>query len=89
LIHTEGNELVGEPFDGFLEVFADECGNISMLLMDNSREEKLTSFLNSGKKIPKKGAVVIGIGRKNNDIIMLDKMVLLEDKIYMKLSELK
>jgi DNA polymerase-3 subunit alpha len=68
---------------------ADECGNISMLLMDNSREEKLTSFLNSGKKIPKKGAVVIGIGRKNNDIIMLDKMVLLEDKIYMKLSELK
>jgi len=68
---------------------ADERGNISMLLMDNSREEKLTAFLNSGKKIPKKGAVVIGVGRKNNDIIMLDKMVLLEDKIYMKLSELK
>jgi DNA polymerase III alpha subunit len=68
---------------------ADERGNISMLLMDNSREQKLTDFLNSGKKIPKKGAVVIGIGRKNNDIIMLDKMVLLEDKIYMKLSELK
>jgi DNA polymerase-3 subunit alpha len=68
---------------------ADERGNISMLLMDNSREAKLTSFLNSGKKIPKKGEVVIGIGQKNNDIIMLDKLVLLEDKIYMKLSELK
>jgi DNA polymerase III alpha subunit len=68
---------------------ADERGNISMLLMDNSREAKLTSFLSSGKKIPKKGEVVIGIGKKNNDIIMLDKLVLLEDKIYMKLSELK
>jgi hypothetical protein len=68
---------------------ADERGNISMLLMDNNREAKLTNFLNSGKKIPKKGEVVIGVGQKNNDIIMLDKLVLLEDKIYMKLSELK
>jgi hypothetical protein len=68
---------------------ADERGNISMLLMDNSREPKLTNFLSSGKKIPKKGEVVIGVGQKNNDIIMLDKLVLLEDKIYMKLSELK
>ena len=68
---------------------ADERGNISMLLMDNSREAKLTNFLSSGKKIPKKGEVVIGVGQKNNDIIMLDKLVLLEDKIYMKLSELK
>lgn len=68
---------------------ADERGNISMLLMDNNRETKLTNFLNSGKKIPKKGEVVIGVGQKNNDIIMLDKLVLLEDKIYMKLSELK
>ena len=33
---------------------ADERGNISMLLMDNTREAKLTNFLNSGKKIPKK-----------------------------------
>jgi DNA polymerase III alpha subunit len=68
---------------------ADERGNISMLLMDNSREAKLSHFLNSGKKLPKKGEVVIGIGKKNNDIIMLDKLSLLEDKIYMKLSELK
>ena len=68
---------------------ADERGNISMLLMDNNREAKLTNFLNSGKKLPKKGEVIIGIGKKNNDIIMLDKLSLLEDKIYMKLSELK
>jgi DNA polymerase III alpha subunit len=68
---------------------ADERGNISMLLMDNTREAKLTNFLNSGKKIPKKGDVIIGVGQKNNDIIMLDKLVTLEDKIYMKLSELK
>jgi DNA polymerase-3 subunit alpha len=68
---------------------ADERGNISMLLMDYNSEDKLTNFLNSGKKLPKKGEVVIGIGKKNNDIIMLDKLSLLEDKIYMKLSELK
>ena len=68
---------------------SDERGNISLLLMDNSRETKLSSYLASGKKLPKKGEVIIAMGRKNNDIIMLDKISLLEDKIYMKLSELK
>lgn len=68
---------------------ADERGNISLLLMDNSRELKLSNYLSSGKKLPKKGEVIIAIGRKNNDIIMLEKISLLEDKIYMKLSEIK
>jgi DNA polymerase-3 subunit alpha len=68
---------------------SDERGNISLLLMDNAREEKLTNYLSSGKKLPKKGEIIIVVGQKNNDIIMLDKVHLLEDKIYMKLSELK
>jgi DNA polymerase III alpha subunit len=68
---------------------SDELGNISMLLMDNSRESKLSDYLDSGKKLPKKGEIIIALGRKNNDIVMLDKISLLEDKIYMKLSELK
>lgn len=68
---------------------SDERGNISLLLMDNSREDKLTRYLDSGRKLPKKGEVIIAVGRKNNDIIMLDRISLLEDKIYMKLSEVK
>jgi DNA polymerase III alpha subunit len=68
---------------------SDERGNISLLLMDNAREAKLTNYLSSGKKLPKKGEIIIVVGQKNNDIIMLDKVHLLEDKIYMKLSELK
>jgi DNA polymerase III alpha subunit len=68
---------------------SDERGNISLLLMDNSRENKLSNYLASNKKLPKKGEVIIAVGRKNNDIIMLDRISLLEDKIYMRLSELK
>jgi DNA polymerase III alpha subunit len=68
---------------------SDELGNVSMLFMNNSRESKLSDYLNSGKKLPKKGEIIIASGRKNNDIVMLDGISLLEDKIYMKLSELQ
>ena len=40
-------------------------------------------------KIPKKEDIVVIYGRLGEDIIFIEKMYSLKDKIYMKLSEIK
>ena len=67
----------------------DEVGNVCGLFLDSDREERLTEYLNSGKKLPKKGEVAIIVGSVGEDIIFLDKVETIQEKIYMKLSELK
>jgi hypothetical protein len=68
---------------------ADETGNVTALFLDSAREAKYSLHVKSGKAMPKKGSIVILIGKKSNDIMIVDKLSLLEDKIYMKLSEVK
>mgnify|MGYP003630296764 FL=1 len=67
----------------------DETGGLEGLFLDSEREGRLTNYLDSGKKLPSKGDVVIVFGSKGDDIVFLEKIVPLKDKIYMKLSELK
>ncbi len=67
----------------------DEKGVINGLLIDSSRETKLTDYLNSGKKLPSKDDVVIITGVKGDGIIFINSITSLKDKIYMKLSQLK
>tara|TARA_R100000008_G_scaffold84553_2_gene72265 strand:- start:5273 stop:7858 length:2586 start_codon:yes stop_codon:yes gene_type:complete len=72
-----------------LEV-SDELGFINGMLLDTARQTKLTEYLNQNdNKLPKKESVVYLEGRKGDDIIFLDKVVIYDDKIYMKLSDLK
>ena len=67
----------------------DEGGNLEGLFLDSERDPRLTDYLNSGKKLPLKGDVVEVRGSKGDDIVFIDKIFPLKDKIYMKLSELK
>ena len=67
----------------------DEGGVLEGLFLDSARDARLTDYLNSGKKLPKKSDVVIIYGSKGDDIVFVDKIFPLKDKIYMKLSELK
>jgi DNA polymerase-3 subunit alpha len=67
----------------------DDLGKLTILLMDSDREGRLTNYLNSGKLLPKKDSIVIISGKKSRDIVFADKLSLLEEKIYMKLSEIK
>ena len=67
----------------------DEGGVLEGLFLDSNRDARLTDYLNSGKKLPKKSDIVIVHGSKGDDIVFIDKIFPLEDKIYMKLSELK
>jgi DNA polymerase III alpha subunit len=69
--------------------FQDEAGTIDGLFLDSQRAPRLTNYLDSGKKLPKKGEVVIIYGSKGDDVVFVDKLFPLKDKIYMKLSELK
>lgn len=68
---------------------ADEIGNVTALMLDSQRDARYTKYIQSGKVIPKKGGIVIFSGKKNNDIVIIENISLLEDKIYMKLSEVK
>ena len=69
--------------------FQDEGGSVDGLFLDSQRATRLTDYLDSGKKLPKKGDVVIIYGSKGDDVVFVDKVFPLKDKIYMKLSELK
>jgi hypothetical protein len=71
-----------------LEV-GDETGNITALMIDTTRGAKYSEYLRQGNVLPKKGGIAIVIGKKTGDVVMIDKLTLLEDKIYMKLSEVK
>ena len=67
----------------------DEVGTVDCLFLDGQRAPRLTNYLESGKKLPKKGEIIIVYGSKGDDVVFVDKLFPLKDKIYMKLSELK
>ena len=66
----------------------DELGNVNAMLMDG-RDQRMTNYLDNGGVIPKKDSIVILVGRKSNDTMFLENLCILDEKIYMKLSELK
>lgn len=67
----------------------DELGSVCGLFLDSDREERLTNYLESGKKLPKKGEIAIIVGSVGEDVVFVDKIETIQEKIYMKLSELK
>ena len=67
----------------------DESGLINALFLDSNSSSKFTDFLNSGKKLPKKGDITIIEGITGDDVVFVNKINPISDKIYMKLSEVK
>ncbi len=67
----------------------DELGSVCGLFLDSNSNERLTEYLNSGKTLPKKGDIAIITGSVGDDIVFVDSIKTIEEKIYMKLSELK
>ena len=67
----------------------DEVGCVNGLFLDSERDMRLTNYLEAGKKLPKKGEIVIIYGSKGDDVVFVDKVFPLKDKIYMKLSDIK
>jgi DNA polymerase III subunit alpha len=68
---------------------ADETGKIKAMLLDSRQKLRLTEYLENGNKLPKEENIVIVTGKKGEDILFIDKLAILDEKIYMKLSEIK
>lgn len=67
----------------------DDFGSVSVMLMNNRRRASLTEYLDAGNKLPKNDDIVIVEGSTGDDIVFIEKITPLQDRIYMKLSELK
>jgi len=66
----------------------DEVGRTSALFLDG-RKKNLTKYIEQGLKIPEKDDIVVFTGRKGDDTVWLENIGILNDKIYMKLSDIE
>lgn len=73
----------------FKMIISDEYGSYSAMFMDNARGNKYSEYINQGKVLPVKDDIVSFIGSKHNDIVFVDSLMLLKEKIFMKLGDLK
>jgi DNA polymerase-3 subunit alpha len=68
---------------------SDENGTVKAMMLDSAQKARLTEYLDNGNKLPKEENIVIISGKKGQDILFIDKLAILDEKIYMKLSEIK
>jgi hypothetical protein len=59
------------------------------MMTNNRRSATLENYLNEGGKKPKEGQIVFVYGSKGEDIIFGEKINILDEKIYTRLSEIK
>jgi DNA polymerase III alpha subunit len=77
----------GNPY---IKIFLnDEKGRYEAIMTDNSRSKSCTRYLEKGRLVPQKGNIVVTYGSKGEDIIFANDMSIVDEKIYMKLSDLK
>lgn len=69
----------------------DEVGEINTLFMDSEKKMKLTEYLEEGFKIPVEGDIVCLTGKKSKsgDMLWLDSISVMDEKVFMNVSELK
>ena len=58
-------------------------------MCDNRRGNKFSEFIEAGNKIPQKNDIVSVVGSKGEDILFVDNILKLNEKIFMKLSDVK
>ena len=70
-------------------LLSDEVGNMPTMMVDSRRQRTCTEYLNKGNKVPSKDSIVVMVGRKAQDILFVDSMSVVDERIYMKLADLK
>jgi DNA polymerase III alpha subunit len=87
---TDAEKRTSRTGNKYLKVaIQDELGSLFTMMIDNNREARMTKYYDEGGITPKKDSIVILTGKKGNDTMFLDNIFILDEKIYMKLSELK
>jgi len=64
-------------------------GSISAMFLDGGKHQRLTEYLEDGLKIPDKESIVVFTGRKGDDVLWIESIGILDEKIYMKLSDIE
>jgi len=67
---------------------SDEVGTMDAMIGDFGNRRSLSKYTDKGGKIPEKGNIISIIGRKGEDILFASDLNILDQKIYMKLSEI-
>ena len=67
----------------------DEVGNINCLFLDGGKKSRLSDYLEEGLPIPQIDDIVVFSGRKGDDVLWVEDIAILNDKIYMKLSDIE
>ena len=67
----------------------DDYGKVNFMMANNRRSATLDRYLSEGGKKPKEGQIVFVFGSKGEDIIFGEKINILDEKIYTRLSEIK
>lgn len=70
-------------------LLTDEFGNFPAIMVDNRREAKCSIYLNENGKVPDKDNILVVRGRKGDDVLFIDEMSIVDEKIYMKLADIK
>ena len=58
-------------------------------MVDTRRSMTCTDYLEGGGTLPSKDSIVVIVGRKADDILFVDNMSVVDEKICMKLADLK
>ena len=67
----------------------DEVGSVSCLFLDGGKNARLSEYLEDGLPIPQEDDIVVFTGRKGDDVLWVENIAILNDKIYMKLSDIQ
>ena len=59
------------------------------MLMNNRRADSLDRYYESGGVKPKNGQIIFAFGSKGEDIIFAHNLMILDEKIYTRLADLK
>jgi len=68
---------------------ADEYGRYDAMLLNSRRGNFYDRYFESEKKTPGKKSIIVAYGRKSEDIVFLDSLNIMDEKIYMKMSDVK
>ena len=68
---------------------ADEVGRYDAMLLNSRRGQNYDKYIDAGNQVPKKNNIVILYGTKGEDILFLRNLKIMDEKIYMKLSEIR
>jgi DNA polymerase III subunit alpha len=68
---------------------SDEFGRYDAMLLNSRRGNFYDKYFDSKNKTPVKKSIVVAFGRKGEDIVFLDSINIMDEKIYMKMSDVK